>query len=88
MLTDPRSFYGYAHVYGSVSCTSTRKLKMTTFKNDRVFASESNVCNEGCNEQSNEMMVTTERNLASYEDFLPLLLSLMVSDRFSEVFSQ
>ena len=21
MLTDPRSFYGYAHVYGSVSCT-------------------------------------------------------------------
>ena len=29
-----------------------------------------------------------ERNLASYEDFLPLLLSLMVSDWFSEVFSQ
>ena len=29
-----------------------------------------------------------ERNLASYEDFLPLLLSLMVSDWFSEVFSK
>ena len=29
-----------------------------------------------------------ERNLASYEDFLPLLLSLMVSERFSKVFSQ
>ena len=29
-----------------------------------------------------------ERNLASFEDFLPLLLSLMVSDRFSDVFSQ
>ena len=26
MLTDPRSFYGYAHVYGSVSCTSTRNM--------------------------------------------------------------
>ena len=23
MLTDPRPFYGYAYVYGSVSCTST-----------------------------------------------------------------
>ena len=29
-----------------------------------------------------------ERNLSTYEDFLPLLLSLMVSDWFSEVFSQ
>ena len=29
-----------------------------------------------------------ERNLASFEDFLPLLVSLMVSDRFSEAFSQ
>ena len=29
-----------------------------------------------------------ERNLASYEDFLPLLLSPMVSDWFSEVFNQ
>ena len=29
-----------------------------------------------------------ERNLASFEDSFPLLLSLMVSDRFSEVFSQ
>ena len=29
-----------------------------------------------------------ERNLVSFEDFFPLLLSLMVSDRFSEVFSQ
>ena len=26
MPTDPRSFYGYAHVYGSVSCTSTRNM--------------------------------------------------------------
>ena len=26
MLTDPRSFYGYAHVYGSVSRTSTRTM--------------------------------------------------------------
>ena len=26
MLTDPRSFYGYAHIYGSVSCTSTRYM--------------------------------------------------------------
>ena len=34
--------------------------KLTTFKNDRGFASESKVCNEGCNEQSNEMMVTVE----------------------------
>ena len=34
--------------------------KVTTFKNDREFASESKVCNEGCNEQSNEMMVTAE----------------------------
>ena len=36
--------------------------KITTFKNDRGFASESEskVCNEGCNEQSNEMMVTAE----------------------------
>ena len=34
--------------------------KITTFKNDRGFASESKVCNEGCNEQSNEMMVTAE----------------------------
>ena len=33
---------------------------MTTFKNDRGFASESKVCNEGCNEQSNEVMVTAE----------------------------
>ena len=24
MLTDPEPFHGYAHVYGSVSCTSTR----------------------------------------------------------------
>ena len=37
---------------------------------------------------SKAIMVTAERNLASYEDFLPLLLSLMVSDWFSEVFSQ
>ena len=29
-----------------------------------------------------------ERNLASYEDFLPLLQSLMISDGFSEAFSQ
>ena len=29
-----------------------------------------------------------ERNLASFEDFLPLLLSLMISHWFSEVFSQ
>ena len=29
-----------------------------------------------------------ERNLAFFEDFLPLLLSLMVNDWFSEVFSQ
>ena len=29
-----------------------------------------------------------ERNLASFEDFLPLLLSLMVNDWCSEVFSQ
>ena len=36
------------------------KKKLTTFKNDRGFASESNVCNEGCNEQRNEMMVTVE----------------------------
>ena len=34
--------------------------KITTFKNDRGFASESKVCSEGCNEQSNEMMVTAE----------------------------
>ena len=34
---------------------------MTTFKNDRGFASESKVCNEGCNEQSNEMMVNAEQ---------------------------
>ena len=39
---------------------NTKKLKITTFKNDRGFASESKVCNEGCNEQSNEMMVTAE----------------------------
>ena len=26
MPTDPRSFYGYAHVYESVSCTSTRNM--------------------------------------------------------------
>ena len=37
-----------------------RKSKLTTFKNDRGFASESKVCNEGCNVQSNEMMVTAE----------------------------
>ena len=35
-----------------------------------------------------EINHSPERNLASYEDFLPLLLLLMVSDRFSEVFSQ
>ena len=29
MPTDPRSFYGYAHVYESVSCTSTTKLSFT-----------------------------------------------------------
>ena len=29
-----------------------------------------------------------EHTLVSFEDFLPLLLSLMVSDWFSEVFSQ
>ena len=29
-----------------------------------------------------------ERNLASFEDFFPLLLSLMVSDSFLEVFNQ
>ena len=37
-----------------------KKRKLTTFKNDRGCASESKVCNEGCNEQSNEMMVTVE----------------------------
>ena len=71
--------------------------KITTSKNDRGFASESKVCYEDCNEQSNEMLIPTrfrevnhspEHNLASYEDFLPLLLSLMVSDWFSEVSSQ
>ena len=34
--------------------------EMQKFKNDRGFASESKVCNEGCNEQSNEMMVIVE----------------------------
>ena len=28
-----------------------KTLKITTFKNDRGFASESKACNEGCNEQ-------------------------------------
>ena len=37
---------------------------------------------------SRVIMVTAEHNLASFEDFLPLLHSLMVSDCFSEVFSQ
>ena len=31
-----------------------RKSKLTTFKNDRGFASESKVCNEGCNEQQSD----------------------------------
>ena len=35
-----------------------------------------------------EVNHSPERNLASFEDFLPLLLSLMVSDLFSEVSSQ
>ena len=49
-------------MYGNIKNTQkdTKKLKITTFKNDRGFASESKVCNEGCNEQSNEMMVTAE----------------------------
>ena len=50
-------------MYGNVkkyTKKNTKKLKITTFKNDRGFASESKVCNEGCNEQSNEMMVTAE----------------------------
>ena len=49
-------------MYGNIKNTqkNTKKLKITTFKNDRGFASESKVCNEGCNEQSNEMMVTAE----------------------------
>ena len=49
-------------MYGNVKNTqkNTKKLNITTFKNDRGFASESKVCNEGCNEQSNEMMVTAE----------------------------
>ena len=33
---------------------NTKKLKITTFKNDRGFASESKVCNEGCNEQQSD----------------------------------
>ena len=37
---------------------------------------------------SKVIMATVEHNLASFEDFLPLLHSLMVSDCFSEVFSQ
>ena len=37
-----------------------KKQKIITFKNDRGFASESKVCNEGCNEQNNEMIVTAE----------------------------
>ena len=62
MLTDPRSFYGYALVYGNVKYAKKyQKIrKITTFKNDRGFASESKVCNEGCNEKSDEMMVTVE----------------------------
>ena len=31
-----------------------KKIKLTTFKNDRGFASEPKVCNEGCNEQESD----------------------------------
>ena len=31
-----------------------KKYKITTFKNDRGFASESKVYNEGCNEQPSD----------------------------------
>ena len=31
-----------------------KKCKLTTFKNDRGLASESKVCNEGCNEQQSD----------------------------------
>ena len=53
---------GCHQIYGNVKYTkNTKKItKITTFKNDRGFASESKVCNEGCNEPSNEMMVTAE----------------------------
>ena len=49
-------------MYGNVKYTKKNKKipKITTFKNDRGFAFEFKVCNEGCNEQSNEMMVTAE----------------------------
>ena len=47
-------------IYGNVKNTqkNAKKLKVTTLKNDRGFASEFEVYNEGCNEQSNETMVT------------------------------
>ena len=52
---------GYYQIYGNVKKYKNTKIKkLTTFKNDRGFASESKVCNEGCNEQNNEMMVTAE----------------------------
>ena len=34
--------------------TKIKKNKLTIFKNDRGFASESKVCNEGCNEQQSD----------------------------------
>ena len=53
---------GYYQIYGNVKYTKkySKIPKIPTFKNDRGFASASKVCNEGCNEQSNEMMVTAE----------------------------
>ena len=38
--------------------------KITTFKNGRGFASESKVCNEDCNEQSNDDDNCRNTNLA------------------------
>ena len=52
----PTKNYGYYHIYGNAKYTKilNKKFKLTTFKNDRGFASESKVCNEGCNEQQGD----------------------------------
>ena len=45
----------YHQIYGNVKYTkNTKNLKITSFKDDRGFASESKVCNDGCNEQQSD----------------------------------
>ena len=58
------------------------KLKITTFKNDRGFASESKVCNEGCNEQQSDYLAMSDfywQFSSMIENFLDEVFHLITS---------